>query len=85
MASPIASPISVSSLQGLQNAAAQFDSAAATIAKLPSAAPSLGSGDIVDLSAAMVLMMTARDAFLANVKTAQTGDELQQTLLSMIG
>ncbi len=85
MASPIASPISVSSLQGLQNAAAQFDSAAAAIAKLPSGAPSSEAGDTVDLSAAMVLMLSARDAFLANVKTAQTGDELQQTLLNMIG
>ena len=85
MIDPVSSPIGVSSLQGMQNAAAQFEQAAGKIAQLPNVLDPNSGVDTVDLSAEMVAMMSARDNFMANVEAAKTGDQLQRTLLNMIG
>ena len=79
MVNPISSTIAVSSLQGMQNAEAQFQRAASKIAQYPA------NPDTVDLSAEMVAMMSARDNFMANVGAAKTGDEMQRALLNLIG
>jgi hypothetical protein len=63
MIDPVSTPIGFSSLQGMQKAEAQFNTAAGKIAQLPSAATA--GGDTVDLSAEMVAMMGARDNFMA--------------------
>jgi len=83
MIDPVSTPIGFSSLQGMQQAEAQFNTAAGKIAQLPSTAN--GGGDTVDLSAEIVAMMGARDNFMANVGAAKTGDQLQRTLLNMLG
>jgi hypothetical protein len=82
MIDPVSTPMGFSSLQGMQNAEVQFNTAAAKIAQLPSAAN--GDGDTVDLSAEIVAMMSARDNFMANVGAAKSGDQLQRALLNMI-
>ena len=83
MIDPVSSPIGFSSLQGIQNAEKQFETAARGVAKLPNAVEAGAGPDTVDLSAEIVAMMSARDNFMANVESAKTGDELQRTLLKM--
>ncbi len=73
------SPISLTSLQGMQKAEGQLDKGANRIAKQGSE-----GGDVVDLSAEMVALMSARNNFAANVKAAKTGDEMQQSLLNIL-
>ena len=41
--------------------------------------------DSVDLSAEAVKMMEARNAFQANARVAQTGDEMERTALDILG
>ena len=79
MIDPVSSPISVSSLQGMQKAEAQVEKAASRIAAWPD------SSDSVDLSAEIVRMLSARDNFMANVEAARTGDEMQRALLNLVG
>ena len=82
MTNGVSSTIYASSLQGMQRAETQLQKAAAGIAQWPNAAP---DGDTLDLSAEMVALMTSRDNFMANVEAARTGDEMQRTLLNMVG
>jgi len=67
-------------LQGMSQASASVDRAAARIASLGTPA-----GDSVDLSAEMVALIEGKNNFSANVKSAQTMDEMTQTLLNMVG
>ena len=86
MIDPVSTPIAVSSLQGIENAQAQFEHAAGRVARLPAAVDDgAAAGDTVDLSAEIVAMLSARDNFMANVEAAKTGDELQRVLLSLVG
>ena len=72
---PLATP-----LQGMSQASASVDRAASRIASLGTPA-----GDSVDLSAEMVALIQGKNDFGANVKSAQTMDEMTQTLLNMVG
>ena len=79
MIDPVSTPpVAISSLQGMQKASSQLDTAAAKIAQWPD------TQDTVDLSTEMVAMMNARDNFMANVEAAKTGDELQRALLNLV-
>ena len=69
-------------LEGLANSEAQFNQAAQQIAKVPVAAT---GQDTVDLSAAAVALIQARNNFDANTKAIKVGDEMQQYLLNAIG
>lgn len=84
MIDPVSTPLSVSSLQGMQNAEARFQTTAERIAQLPGAWQNPQSPDRIDLSAEMVAMMSARDNFMANVEAAKAGDGLQRALLNMV-
>ena len=84
MIDPVSSPISVTSLQGMQKAEAQLEHAAGRIARLPAAVQNPQDPDTVDLSAEIIAMMGARDNFMANVEAAKTGDELQRALLNIV-
>jgi flagellar hook protein FlgE len=64
-------------LQGMERAEASLDRVAST-----TAASSQPSGDTVDLSAQAVAMLQAQDNFGANVKAAQTMDQLTGSLLN---
>ena len=79
MINPVSNPIALRSLQGMQNASKQFEAAAAKIAQASD------NFDVVDLSSEMVAMINARDNFMANVEAAKSGDQLQRTLLNLIG
>ncbi|HUA22199.1 MAG TPA: flagellar basal body rod C-terminal domain-containing protein [Bryobacteraceae bacterium] len=73
-------------LQGLSTAESQFNTAASQIARAPLAALNQGPpSDQVDLSTAAVALLESRNSFDANIKVLKTGDEMQQTLLNMIG
>ncbi len=84
MIDPVSAPLGASALQGMQNAEAQFEKAAGRIAQLPAATGAGAGGDIVDLSAEIVAMLSARDNFMANVEAAKTGDALQRALLNVV-
>ena len=73
-----------SSLQGLARSEAQFNQAAQQIAR-SSEATAPGSQDSVDLSAAAVAMLQAKNNFDANTKAIKVGDEMDQYLLNAIG
>ena len=89
MTDPVSSSsIISSSLAGMERAQTQFEKAAAKIAQIPAVAKpgqTAQSGDSVDLSAQMVAMMSARDNFMSNVEAAKTGDQMQRSLLNMLG
>lgn len=64
----------------MDRASASLDRAASRIATIGQP-----SGDTVDLSTEMVALIQARNEFGANVKAAQTADELTQSLLNIVG
>lgn len=67
-------------LQGMSQASASLDRVATRVASI-----STPAGDSVDLSAEMVALIEAKNNFGANVKVAQTMDEVTQSLLNMVG
>jgi hypothetical protein len=73
---------SVAPLEGLKNSLAQFDQAAGNIAR--ATLPPPGGQDIVELSAAAVSLLEARNNFEANTKLIKTMDEMDQALINSI-
>src|ERR1051326_6939675 len=71
-------------LEGLSRAQTSFDSAAAKIAQ-PVSPDAPNQQDEVSLSDQMVALMQSRNAYEANLKTLQTGNQMQKTLLDLIG
>lgn len=74
-------------LQGMQNSLAHFNAAATKITGATAAAEIAANGgppDTVDLSAAMVAMMTSRNEYLASVNATKTESEMQQSLLNLL-
>ena len=69
------------SLRGIEAAADRVNSAGRQIAQ--AAAPEAGDG--VDLSAAAVALIEGRNAFAANVKVAKTVDEMNRSLIDVMG
>jgi flagellar hook-associated protein FlgK len=72
-----------SALEGLGRAQASFDRAAQRIARPISLSPD--PQDQVSLSDEIVALMTARNDYEANLRTAQTADKMQKTLLKLLG
>ena len=60
----------------------QFSQAARTIARAPL---STDATDTVDLSAAAVALLAARNNFEATTKFIKTSDEVEQSLISTLG
>jgi flagellar basal body rod protein FlgG len=71
-------------LEGLSRAQASFDSAAAKIAQ-PISLDSPNPQDQVSLSDQMVALMQSRNDYEANLKSLQTSNQMQKTLLDLIG
>ena len=71
-------------VQGLQRSEAQFDRAAAHIAQLPfsSLAP---QGDLVALSTQAVAVLESKDSFEANIQVLKVDNQMQHTLLNIVG
>ncbi len=72
--------ISNLALQGMNRAVGMLDKAATNIARAPLDVQS-PQGDTVELSQEMIALLVARQSFEANVKAAQTGDQMTQSLL----
>ena len=77
-----------SALAGMKRAETQIDITADRIAHWPTGTPngmdSSSGGDRVDLSAEMLALMNHREIFDANVKSAQTADEIAKTLIGIV-
>lgn len=71
-------------LQGLQQSDAQLASAASNIASFQSNAPAGGGVDTVDLSAAVVALLSAKNSYSANVASVKAADEIQKTTIDLI-
>ena len=71
-------------LSGMNSASASLDRAAGKIADAADPSGATAS-DSMDLSAEMVQLMEARNNFSANVKVAQTYDEMSRSLLNIVG
>ena len=68
-------------LEGLIHSEAQFTQAAQSIARAPLPG---GETDTVDLSAAAVALLTARNNFEANTKLIKISNELEQSLIDTL-
>jgi flagellar basal body rod protein FlgC len=69
-----------SPMRGMQDAEARVERTASRIARGPFQAP-----DSMDLSTEMVNLIQARNDFKANIKVAETMDEMSRTTLHLIG
>ena len=74
------------SLGGIQRAELQLDSTASKLARLSTSpnSSSLG-GDIVDLSSAAAALMQSRQVAEANIKAFQSMDQVQKSLIDIMG
>lgn len=75
--------VSAIALQGLQQADAQLETAAAKIANASAASPDGVPIDNVDLSADLVALMSARNLFDSNLATIKTANQVQKALVDI--
>lgn len=75
--------VSSIALQGLAQADAQLETAAARIADAGANSPDGATLDVVDLSAEMVALMSARNLFDTNLATLKTADQMQKSLVNL--
>jgi flagellar hook protein FlgE len=71
--------IAAIALSGLEASAQSFDTAARKVASAGE------SADVVDLSAAVVSMMSAQNAFRANAQAVHVADQMQKSAVDLIG
>jgi len=72
-------------LQGLQQAEAQLNTAAAKIAGAGAASSDGASVDTADLSKEMVALTTTRASAEADLATLKTSDQVKQRLVDLTG
>ena len=68
---------------GMLHSLNQFNQAATQIAK--ETVPGSNAQDTTDLSAAAVALVQSKNSFEANTKVFEVGDEMDQSLINMIG
>ncbi len=71
-------------LQGLDQAGTQLESAASSIASFQANAPAGASVDTVDLSAAVVALLSAKNLYSANLATVKAAHEILKTSIDLI-
>ena len=76
--------VSSIALQGLQQADAQLEQAAATIASFGATSPDGATLDVVDLSSAILALNSARNQSLVNLSTLKVADQMQKSVIDMI-
>jgi uncharacterized protein YjbI with pentapeptide repeats len=76
--------LSTIALQGLQQANAQLNSAASSIASFQSSTPTGANVDTVDLSAAVVALLSAKNLYSANLATTKTAEQISQSTLDIL-
>jgi len=72
--------ISAIALGGMHEAESRLEGAANRLARLADPA----AADTVELSAEMVALMEARNAFAVNARVAATGDEVQKSVIDLL-
>lgn len=70
-------------LAGMSRAEQSLNTTASRIARMPATVQQ--PGDSVDLSAEMVSLLQSRNDFETNVKVAQTYDQMQKSLIDLVG
>jgi flagellar hook protein FlgE len=75
--------ISAIALQGLQQAESQFARAASQLSSA-GVAPDGGAGDMVDLSAAAVALISAKDDYASNLATVKIADEMERDTVNLL-
>ena len=75
--------VSAIALQGLDQASAQLETAAARIASAGATSPDGSNLDVVDLSVEMVALMSAQTLFSANLATLKTADQMEKALVDL--
>jgi flagellar hook protein FlgE len=76
--------LSAIALQGLHQAGARLESAGSKIASLAASSPGAANQDTVDLSAAVVALLSAKNLYSANLRTVKTADEILKTSIDLI-
>jgi hypothetical protein len=76
--------LSAIALQGLQIADTQLDSAASRIAASGALSPDGANLDVVDLSAAMIALLSAKNLASANLATLKTANEVTQNVIDLM-
>ena len=76
--------LSTIALQGLQQANAQLNSAASSIASFQSSTPAGANLDTVDLSDAVVPLLSAKNLYSANLATSKTAEQISQSTLDIL-
>jgi hypothetical protein len=76
--------LSAIALQGLQQADAQLNSAATRIASAGTHSPDGANLDVVDLSGAVIAMMSAKTLASANLATLKTATEVDQSVIDLM-
>lgn len=75
--------ISSIAIQGLDQASAQLDAAAANIATAGAGPPDGATLDTVDLCTQIVPLISAQTLFAANLATLKTTDQMQKSLIDI--
>jgi len=70
----------IPALEGLVHSSAQVDQAANNVVRA-----TLAPADQVDLSAAAIALLESRNNFEANSKVAQVSEQMEQSLLNIVG
>jgi flagellar basal body rod protein FlgC len=76
--------LSIIALQGLAQAEVQLNAAASTLANAGAGSPNGASLDVVNLSAEMVALNSAKTLAEVNLSTLKTADQIQQTTINLL-
>jgi hypothetical protein len=76
--------LSAIALQGLHQAGARLESAGSKIASFAASSADAANRDTVDLSAAVVALLSAKNLYSANLRSVKTADEILKTSIDLI-
>lgn len=77
--------LSTIALQGLEQAEMQLEKAATSLASAAALSPDGSNVDIVDLSAEMVALLSARNQFSVQSATLKIANEVQRNEIDLLG
>jgi hypothetical protein len=76
--------LSAIALQGIQQASSQLEGAATQIASFGSQSPDGATLDVVDLSAEIIALISAKNLAAVNIDTLKVSGEVQKSLLNVL-
>lgn len=71
-------------LQGIDQAQTQLEGAAAGIASAATLSPDSATADTVSLSTEVVALLSAKNAFSANLATLKVADQIQKNVVDLL-